>query len=98
MSPDVESRLPEGIQRLSQKEEKVGRLRCGDFVGVVGTEAVVVEQPGGVENPDEQVGEPCFEGLRDALEETALKEDEQKEEADAFDAEEIFGGEDAEQL
>lgn len=73
-------------------------MRGGDFVGFVWTEFVIVKKPGGIENPNEQIGQPDLDGFGEAFEQAALKEGKQKEEADAFDTEEIFGGEDAADL
>lgn len=97
MDPDVESAFPQGIQRLSQIIKCVRRFG-GDGVGGVRTKVVVIGKPGGVENPDEHIGKPGFGGLREALAEIALKESEKEKGADAFDAEEIFGGKDAADL
>ena len=97
LDPDVESAFPEGIQRLSQIVSCVRRFG-GDCVGGVGTEVVVVVEPGGVEGPDEEVWKPNLEGFGDALDSVTRKEGKEKEEANAFDAEKIFGGEDAADL
>ena len=73
-------------------------MRGSDFVGFIRTEFVIVKKPGGIENPDEQIGQPDFDGFSEAFGESALKECKQKEETQSFDAEEIFSGTDAADL
>lgn len=73
-------------------------MRCSHFVRIIGAEFVVVKKPGGVENPDQQIRQPHFEGFAKTLEECALKKDKEQKKANAFDAEKIFGGEDAAEL
>ena len=63
--------------------------------------AVIVECPCGVDDPDDQIGQPLKHGfleqvffVRDGFGE----DDEDEEESQDFEAEEVFGGEESEDL